>query len=276
MVLCLKNGELLGSQQVSIDDRAFQYGDGCFTTAYIRQNQIKLWSRHLQRLQRDCAQLMLFPHWEYIEQVVKTLYRANNDNDLTGTVKIMVTRGSGLRGYGFFSHQVADVYILFYENQQQCLDYREIESDVLQLQIAADMMPTLVGVKSLNRLEQVLLKHEADKKKLVEAVVLDTRQSIVEGVSSNCFFYMGGRWLTPKLNSNGVRGIMRDEILYRMKQCSIAVEEVESNQGILSNITSLFFCNALHPMQAVHTFSGRSLDHRRVKALFTQLKLDAI
>lgn len=44
-------------------------------------------------------------------------------------------------------------------------------------------MPNLVGLKSLNRLEQVLLKHEADQQGWAEALVTDVQGTVVEGVA---------------------------------------------------------------------------------------------
>lgn len=50
-------------------------------------------------------------------------------------------------------------------------------------------MPSLVGIKSLNRLEQVLLKKEAEMQGWDEALVTDVQGSVVEGVSSNYFVF---------------------------------------------------------------------------------------
>ena len=38
---CFKNTQQI--EHIDLLDRAFHYGDGCFTTARIRQGQIELW-----------------------------------------------------------------------------------------------------------------------------------------------------------------------------------------------------------------------------------------
>ncbi|MBF7687606.1 aminodeoxychorismate lyase [Acinetobacter rathckeae] len=275
-MLCLKNGMLLETACVAIQDRAFQYGDGCFTTMKIQHNHISLWPRHIQRLQRDCAKLMLKPHWHYVEQLIQDMKNASELQHFTGTIKVVISRGQSQRGYGFSDVQKADVYILFYEDHSIKPSYSEIASDVLALPIATQLMPNLVGVKSLNRLEQVLLKHEAGSRDLSEALVLDTRGHIVEGVSSNCFLYVDGVWHTPQLSGNGVQGVMREEILSRMRSFGVPVYESDLSKEQLDGVDALFFCNALHPMQAVHTLSGRCLDTSITQALFNLLTLEQI
>ncbi|MBF7684596.1 aminodeoxychorismate lyase [Acinetobacter sp. B10A] len=276
MELYLKNGEWLNIPNIPIQDRAFQYGDGCFTTAKIQQNNILLWERHLQRLKRDCDKLHLQPCFHHLEQLVADLQKFSGMDSLTGTIKIIISRGQSHRGYGFSHSQKSDVYVCFYPNHAIQINYNEIHSDVLTLPISAQLMPILVGVKSLNRLEQVLLKREAKTKGVDEALVLDTNQRVIEGVSSNCFLYVGGVWQTPKLIGAGIQGVMREEILVRMRSVDIDVCETDIYKPMLSQVDALFFCNALHPMQAVHTFSGRRLDCSMTQALFNLLRLEHI
>ena len=138
-------------------------------------------------------------------------------------------------------------------------------------------MPHLVGLKTLNRLEQVLLKQEADQAKgWLEALVTDVQGYIVEGVSSNCFIRINDRWITPELRYNGVHGVMRAKILSRMQQYNIECEQgcVEIND--IERIQSLFFCNALHPMKAVIRFNGRAFEQQPYLDLFETLKLSQI
>jgi 4-amino-4-deoxychorismate lyase len=150
-----------------------------------------------------------------------------------------------------------------------------IESGVLNHALGLNM-PHLVGLKTLNRLEQVLLKQEADHVGWLEALVTDVQGYIVEGVSSNCFIRINDRWITPELRYNGVHGVMRAKILSRMKQQNIECEQgcVEIND--IERIQSLFFCNALHPMKAVIRFNGRAFEQQPYLDLFETLKLSQI
>lgn len=46
------------------NDRAIQFGDGCFTTARILDGDVCLLEAHIRRLQHGCEKLMIpFTHW---------------------------------------------------------------------------------------------------------------------------------------------------------------------------------------------------------------------
>ena len=268
---CYKNAK--PTEQIHVLDRAFHYGDGCFSTARFRQNQIELFDRHLARLQYANRQLSLNANLELITETLTLLKQAHGE--LNGTLKIILSRGVGQRGYSLPDHP-ADVWIFFYPQVQASLDtayhYDIIQSGVLTQTIGLSM-PNLVGLKSLNRLEQVLLKQEADQKGWPEALVTDVQGSVVEGVSSNCFIRINNTWITPQLGYNGVHGVMRAEILSRMQQQNLHCEQRDVHVSEIAQIQSLFFCNALTPMKIVSHLGQQVLDMQPCVELFKQLQL---
>ncbi|MHA3079764.1 aminodeoxychorismate lyase [Acinetobacter sp. ANC 5502] len=268
---CFKNA--LAQPQVSLLDRAFHYGDGCFTTAKILQNKIQLRDRHLQRLQECCQRMALQVDLALIDQ---TLEQLSAQAELNGTLKIIISRGEGQRGYALLDHP-ADVYVFYYPQTKaaDCSFSYVSQVDILDQRVGLTM-PQLCGLKTLNRLEQVLLKKEAVEKQLDEALVLDIQGRIVEGISSNCFILMNNRWVTPDLEYNGVRGVMRAEILQRMQHAGIECSEMELLQTDLHQIDALFFCNALHPMQIAQHLMNTNLSTSHAIQLFKDLQLDQI
>ena len=268
---CYKNAK--PTEQIHVLDRAFHYGDGCFSTARFRQNQIELFDRHLARLQYANRQLSLNANLELITETLTLLKQEHGE--LNGTLKIVLSRGVGQRGYSLPDHP-ADVWVFFYPQVQAALDtayhYDIIQSGILAQAIGLSM-PNLVGLKSLNRLEQVLLKQEADQKGWTEALVTDVQGSVVEGVSSNCFIRINNTWITPQLGYNGVHGVMRAEILSRMQQQNLHCEQRDVHVSEIAQIQSLFFCNALTPMKIVSHLGQQVLDMQPCVELFKQLQL---
>ncbi|ANF82135.1 aminodeoxychorismate lyase [Acinetobacter sp. NCu2D-2] len=267
-MLCFKNAQQV--DQVNVLDRAFHYGDGCFTTARIRDSEVELWDRHLMRLQDSNMRLSLQADLSYIEQTLEALKQY--EPVLNGTLKIILSRGIGQRGYSLPEH-AADVWVFYYPQPIQNFQYQEIKSGILQ-QALGLTMPSLLGLKTLNRLEQVMLKQEADQKGWIEALVCDVQGLIVEGVSSNCFIRINNTWITPELRYNGVMGVMRAEILARMQQHAVQCEVREIGLDELEQIQSLFFCNALSPMKMVTQLEQRQLDCAPCIELFNSLRLD--
>ena len=204
---CYKNGQFIDS--IPLLDRAFHYGDGCFTTARIFQGIFELKELHFARLKRACQSLSLDADLSQIEKSIEQLQQQHSS--LNGTLKIVISRGEGNRGYSLPLHP-ADIYLWYYPATLQAFQPEWIASGMLNRALGLTM-PNLVGLKTLNRLEQVLLKQEADQQGWLEALVSDVQGYIVEGVSSNCFIRINGRWITPELRYNGVHGVMRETIM---------------------------------------------------------------
>src|SRR5512139_1548080 len=79
-----------------ISDRGLQYGDGLFETIAVLNGNPLRWERHMQRLRAGCQKLHLDPPdtdqlRAEVEEVSLRSTRA--------AAKIIVTRGSGGRGY---------------------------------------------------------------------------------------------------------------------------------------------------------------------------------
>ena len=269
-MLCFKNAQQVN--QIDLLDRAFHYGDGCFTTARIRRNRIELADRHLARLRMSQQKLSLQADLDLIEKSLQALLKS--EAELNGTLKIVLSRGIGQRGYSLPDHP-ADLWVFYYPKTVQDFSYEQIQTGVLQQAIGLNM-PNLVGLKTLNRLEQVLLKQEADQHGWPEALVTDVQGTIVEGVSSNCFLRINNTWITPELRYNGVTGVMRAEILERMLQQGIICEQRSLDLNEISSIQSLFFCNALSPMKIVTQFEQKTLDTEVCIELFHRLHLHQI
>lgn len=265
---CYKNAQEI--KQIELLDRAFHYGDGCFSTARIREGVIELESLHIARLKLACERLLLSADLAFIQRSIVQLKQTYAH--LNGTLKIIISRGEGQRGYSLPAHP-ADVWVFFYPQASEGLTYSEIDSGVLQHAMGLSM-PQMVGVKSLNRLEQVLLKHEAEQHGWLEALVTDVQGSVVEGVSSNCFILLNDRWISPELRYNGVHGVMRAEILARMQQQGMSCELRMIDMEEIPRFQSLFFCNALSPMKIAKSLNHQHLDVQPCIDLFHRLQLN--
>jgi len=267
-MLYLKNAQ--PASHIDLLDRGFHYGDGCFTTARIRHNRIELYDRHMARLQISNQKLSLNANLDLIAESLQLL--GESEGKLNGTLKIVLSRGVGQRGYSLPDHP-ADLWLFYYPQTVQDFKFEQIQSGILQ-QALGLTMPSLVGLKTLNRLEQVLLKQEADQSGWPEALVTDVQGGVVEGVSSNCFIRINNTWITPELRYNGVFGVMRAEILQRMQDQGIVYEQRYIGMDEISHIRSLFFCNALSPMKIVTQFEQRTLDGDACIEIFNRLRLN--
>jgi len=208
---------LCGSQQMLINgiesdhidamDRGLAYGDGLFSTIKVQHGLVQLWDFHLQRLQLG-AQKLYFPEvdWAQLSDEVRSVAAQSADKSVS-VLKIILTRGSGGRGYssvGCESPQriiSTGAYPAFYQQ------WREQGIQVIQCESQIASNKQLAGLKTLNRLEQVLIKKELESKQAVEGIVCDNQDFVVEACSANLFIFLDNRWQTPKLDSSGVAGV---------------------------------------------------------------------
>ncbi|RKG31412.1 aminodeoxychorismate lyase [Acinetobacter tianfuensis] len=267
---CFKNAQ--ESSQVTLLDRAFHYGDGCFTTARLRGGQLELKAQHIARLKLASERLFLNADLHLIEQSLSKIIE--QDSNASGTVKIILSRGDGQRGYSLPDHP-ADVWLFYYPQPAADMQLEYLDCGLLQQRIGINM-PNLAGLKTLNRLEQVMLKQEADEHGWKEALAADVQGFIAEGVSSNCFIRIKDRWISPELRYNGVHGVMRAEILARMHEHGIVCELRPVALTEIADIQSLFFCNALSAMKAASHLDGVPLDTQACTDLFHILQLNQI
>ena len=269
-MLITKNGE--PCQSIDCHDRAFLYGDGFFTTIRIQQGKPVLWQRHLQRLQ-NCAQQLFFnvDFSQLVQDVQRTLDSYLNTSDGNAVLKIIVSRGVGQRGY-LAPQQAADIYFQVLPYVINDEHVRGIDSGLLPLSIG-HVMPQLAGLKTLNRLEQVVLRQALAATPWQEALVCDLSGNVIEGVYSNCFMQLDGEWHTPLLDQAGIAGVMRAEILARMQDTGIAPHILPIPRAAIERIDALFFCNALTGIVPVRQLHDRLLNVQIVRELQQQLLL---
>ena len=120
--------------------------------------------------------------------------------------------------------------------------------------------PRLAGIKHLNRLEQVLARSEEFPGRRAEGLMLDDRERVVEGISSNVFMRRGSRLLTPDLSACGVAGIMRELVL----EAAVELEGIEPEVCAISMddlawANECFLTNSLIGIWPINDLDGKAL-----------------
>ena len=102
------------------------------------------------------------------------------------------------------------------------------------------MQPQLAGIKSLNRLEQVLGRNEIDEHVVQEGLMLDIEGRLICGTMSNVFLLIDNAFVTPAITRCGVSGIMRRKLLETLNAIGVGfdvrdvdADELSDSQGVL-------------------------------------------
>jgi 4-amino-4-deoxychorismate lyase len=253
-----KSGDL-----ISIRDRGLLYGDGVFRTLRVAQGKALHWPLHYQKLKRDCTALGITCPDE-------ALFCAELDQVLAqhpdGVVKLIVTRGEGMRGYtppvDAMPTRIWDFSPLPDHPPEWVTQGIKVHVCNLRLSI----QPRLAGVKHLNRLENVLAAAELNDaqshdNQLAEGLLLDAEGHLIEGIRSNLFLVSQGRLMAPDLSRCGVAGIQRGRVMAWALQHGVTLEVRDVGLEEALHADELFIVNSVIGLWPIRELEQRHWSH---------------
>lgn len=225
--------------RVSAADRGLNYGDGVFRTVRVSAHEPVAWATQMATLAHDCRRLRLpVPHADTLYGEARRLFAGRSD----GVLKIVITRGSGGRGYA--PPQASDPVRIVSAHPTPPAD---AVLDLAESSIRLARQPALAGVKHLNRLEQVLARRECAENGWRDALMLDCAGYVIGTTMRNVVLVSRGQWLTPALCHAGVAGATRRRIMAALAGAGRPVTQA----GL-----TLSDCYAAQAMMACNSVSG--------------------
>lgn len=255
----LQNDEKI--QQISLDERVIAYGDGFFSTMAVVNGEINWLNFHQKRCETACQALQLNVNIDKIVEYLKKFAKQLSQ----GMLKIIICRQSqSLRGYGF-DNGLANVWLkvmpsptAFAPLPNQIIIQPTAYAICLTQKIALQP-PPLAGLKLLNAQDKVLshaelLQHQSKNPNIIDGLVQDMADNWVEGTFCNVFYQLNeqNQWFTPPVNQSGVNGVMRQVIFHNHFLENLQERPLKSDD--LSNISALFFCNAVRGLVPIERF----------------------
>jgi 4-amino-4-deoxychorismate lyase len=116
---------------------------------------------------------------------------------------------------------------------------------VIRCQLVLGEQPRLAGVKSLNRLENVLARAEWRDSEVREGLLADAAGRVIEATMSNVFAVFGRRLVTPDLSRCGVRGAQRERVLELAHAAGVPVEVADISFAGLLDADEVFLANSI-------------------------------
>ncbi|WP_419711479.1 aminodeoxychorismate lyase [Pseudomonas sp. NFX224] len=239
---------------LSLKDRGLAYGDGLFETIAVCNGQPLLLDRHLSRLAGGCSRLRIATDHELIRNEVLAYAAALGD----GVLKLILTRGDGLRGYA--ADPAAQARRILQGNPPAAYPAVHSERGIRLFPCATRLssQPLLAGLKHLNRLEQVIARSEWQDSDHAEGLMLDHADRVIEGVFSNLFLVRDGVLITADLTRCGVEGVMRAELLFQAESLGIPVQITDIPLEQLQSADEVFVCNSVYGVWPVHAYAALS------------------
>ncbi len=210
------NGRFVPGEEavISVFDQGFLYGDGIFESFRSVGDRLYQFAQHYQRL-RQSAEALRYPMTFSRQQLEAILMELRERNALQDAYyRITITRGQGQIGF----QRVMD-------NQLTCLivgrEFKGFDADSYRQGIALQVAETRRNapeainpkIKSISNLNSLLGKLEAIASGTFEVIMLNNKDQICEGASSN-IFWVKDRWVfTPDASTGLLEGVTRATIM---------------------------------------------------------------
>jgi branched-chain amino acid aminotransferase len=246
--------------KVSVFDHGLLYGDGVFEGIRAYNGSVFKLKEHIDRLYRSAHMIMLeipISKEEMIQTVLETL-RKNNLKD--SYIRLVVTRGVG--DLGLNPKKCAKPTIIVITDTIALHKGEAKEKGVTAMISWVKRDPvdaTSHEIKSLNYLNSILAKIEANISGVDEAICLDKNGFVCEGVAENIFIVRNGRIFTPPSYTGALPGITAEEIAKLARKLGYEVKDKNITPYELFNAEEVFFTGTAAEIVPVREINKRTI-----------------
>ncbi len=221
------DGKLVDQSEakVSVFDHGFLYGDGAFEGIRSYNNLVFKLKEHLDRLYETAHTMMIdipLTKQQLSKAVIDTL-KANKIKD--GYIRLIVTRGVGDLGLDPTKCKGRPSVIII--TDKITLYPKELYNKGMEIITVPTMRnnPEALNpmLKSLNYLNNIFAKIEANNSGVSEAIMLDHQGYVAECTGDNIFIFKNKMLSTP--SQGRLKGITRDVVLGMAKKIKTPTQE---------------------------------------------------
>jgi branched-chain amino acid aminotransferase len=231
---------------IRANDHGLVVGDGVFETCKIVDGEVFALSRHLRRLRASASGLGL----QYDEVAVRAGVGAVTDG-ATGLVRLRITVTGGPAPYGSGRGEASPSILV------ATAPWRgwDTAAQVATVPWTRNERSATAGMKTTSYAENVVALARAGELGASEAIFANTRGELCEGTGSNVFVGIGGRLVTPPLDSGCLAGVTRGLILEWLGD----VAEEPLPLQALAGADEAFLASTTRDVQPIRTVDGRDL-----------------
>jgi len=214
--------------KISVFDHGLLYGDGVFEGIRFYNGRVFRLEEHIARL-FDSAKAICLDIGLGIEEISEALLETIRQNKLRdGYVRLVVTRGDGDLGLNPANCPRATVVII--ASKITLYPEDKYENGLHVVTCATRRIPhgaLSPMVKSLNYLNNVLAKIEAQQAGAGEGLMLNEQGYVAECTGDNIFTVKNGRIFTPPISSGALAGVTRAVVFEIAAELGIPISEPE-------------------------------------------------
>ena len=253
--------------KISLENRAFLYGDGLFESVKIINGKAFNLEAHLNRLFAGALLMNL--------KIVASKNDFRNDierllikNKITkgGSLKILLFRDEGGK---YLPLNNSASCLIMSENSDKnsfSLNKKGLELGLYKTQMKP--INELSNYKTISALQSVMCSLDARQKGKDDCLMFNTENRIIESANSNIFYVKNNIVFTPPLGEGCVDGTMRNCIL-SLKDLDYKIVENEVKLGNILEAEEVFLTNAIQGVRWVSHIKEQQFTEKKVAKLLT-------
>ena len=229
--------------KVSVYDHGLLYGDGVFEGIRAYSGIVFKLKEHLERLYRSAHTIRLRIPLTKSEMTLAVLDTLKKNKLKDAYIRLIVTRGIGDLGLDPRKCPKPTVIIITEPIIQiYGADAKEKGMTAVISWVKRDSVDaTTHEIKSLNYLNSILAKIDANDAGVDEAICLDKNGFVCEGTGENIFIVKEGKIATPPISTGALAGVTRQRVMTLAEDLGYTVVETNITPNELFNADEVFF-----------------------------------
>ncbi len=252
------------SAKISVFDHGLLYGDGVFEGIRAYNGRVFKLKEHIDRLFCSAKSILLtmpMSHAEIMRAVVETC-RRNKVRD--GYIRLVVTRGVGTLGLNPNRCKRGSVIIIAGKIQLYPPELYERGMEIVTVPTTRNLHNAVnPAIKSLNYLNNILAKIEANNAGCEEAIMLNSEGFVSECTGDNLFIIKDGQLFTPPLSAGALYGITRSVVMEIAGESCYRVAEPNLTRHDLFNADECFLTGTGAEIVPIVKIDGRVIGDGR-------------
>lgn len=253
---------------ISVNNRAFKYGDGFFETIKLTDGKIQLKNLHFERIKQSfkVLQFSVSKNFSFDNLETQILKLVKKNNQLKSS-RIRIT---------FFrkESELFDVKNFQPSILIQSFHLIETENKINENGLSIDIYPiarkscdVFSSIKSNNYLPYTMAAIWAKENKLNDAIILNCFNRIADSTIANLFIIKNNIIKTPALAEGCISGVMRKYIIEKLHENKITVIETSITEEEIFTADELFLTNAIKGISWVKSFKNKKYDYLQIKKI---------
>jgi branched-chain amino acid aminotransferase len=244
--------------KVSVFDHGLLYGDGVFEGIRAYHGRVFKLKEHVDRLYYSAKAILLnipMTHAEMMGAVVETC-RKNKLKD--GYIRLVVTRGVGTLGLN--PNRCKRPSVIIIADKIALYDQSVYTQGMTLITVPTTRnLHNAVNpaIKSLNYLNNILAKIEANNGGVEEAIMLNSDGYVAECTGDNLFLLKGNHLQTPPLSAGALYGITRQTVIDLALEAGLKVTEPNLTRYDVYNADECFLTGTAAEIVPVVKVDGR-------------------